>query len=423
MVEATDFANRDDLAEFRPLNWAAVGRILVEREVSTRLVIVREVAGQEAAQVPFAKDEDVIQALAPDGADEPLREGVLPWAVRRREDFTDAHALHALPEHVTVDRVAIAEEIGRGGVVREGVHDLLGRPGSGGMLGDIEMEDAPAVVGEHDEDEQNAQARGGNSEEIDGDEVSDVIGQERAPRLRRRRAALREQTRDGALSNVDAELEEFAMDSGSTPQGIGRGHSSDQGFDRGVDGRVARRAAPGERGPVATKAASLPAQHSGGSHDDEGLPPGGPDSGQPDPKEPIAPLKLQPVRRPLVDGQLLPQGEVLQGELAVAAAQEREESEQMEQEDDHRARIVSGSEPTDQPLAHRTEFWRRTGRLSVCRRAARTRLSSTLITAHKPRGYERRRITSADHSLMYLSRAASNSAMTSGGTPAARSLA
>src|SRR5216684_138133 len=186
MVEATDFANRDDLAEFRPLNWAAVGRILVEREVSTRLVIVREVAGQETAQVPFAKDEYMIQTLAPDGADEPLREGVLPRAVRRREDFTDAHALHALPEHVTVDRVAITEEIGRGGVVREGVHDLLSRPGSSGMLGDIEVEDAPAVVGEHDEDEQNAQARGGNSEEIDGDEIPDVIGQEGAPRLRRR---------------------------------------------------------------------------------------------------------------------------------------------------------------------------------------------------------------------------------------------
>src|SRR5437773_11820417 len=114
-----------------------------------------------AAQVAFAENQNVIQTLAPDGADEPLREGVLPRAVRRREDFTDAHALHALPEHVTVDRVAIAEEIGRGGIVWEGVHDLLGRPGSSGMLGDIEVEDAPAVVCKHDEDEQNAQARGG----------------------------------------------------------------------------------------------------------------------------------------------------------------------------------------------------------------------------------------------------------------------
>ena len=87
---------------------------------------------------------------------------------------------------MTVDRVAVAQEVGRGGVVREGVHDLLGCPGRGGMLGDIEVEDAPPVVGEYNEDEQDAQARGGNGEEVHGDEVPDVIGQERALRLRRR---------------------------------------------------------------------------------------------------------------------------------------------------------------------------------------------------------------------------------------------
>ena len=93
MVEATDFANRDNPAEFRLLNWPAVGRILVERQVSARPVVVREVASQGTAQVLFAEHKDMIQTLAPDGADEALREGVLPWAVRRRQDFTDAHAL------------------------------------------------------------------------------------------------------------------------------------------------------------------------------------------------------------------------------------------------------------------------------------------------------------------------------------------
>ena len=78
-------------------------------------MVVREVASQGAAEVLFAEDDDVIQTLAPDGADEALREGVLPRAVRRRQDFTDAHALEALPEPVTVDRVAVAEEVGRGG--------------------------------------------------------------------------------------------------------------------------------------------------------------------------------------------------------------------------------------------------------------------------------------------------------------------
>ena len=84
MVQAADFWNRDDPAEFRPLNWPAGGCILLEREVGPRSVIVRKVAGQGAAQVPFAEDEDVIETLAPDRADEPLRERVLPRAVRRR---------------------------------------------------------------------------------------------------------------------------------------------------------------------------------------------------------------------------------------------------------------------------------------------------------------------------------------------------
>ena len=36
------------------------GASLVERDVSARPVIVREVAGQGAAQMPFAKDDDMI---------------------------------------------------------------------------------------------------------------------------------------------------------------------------------------------------------------------------------------------------------------------------------------------------------------------------------------------------------------------------
>jgi hypothetical protein len=53
---------------------------------------------------------------------------------------------------------------------------------------------------------------------------------------------------------------------------------------------------------------------------------------------------------------LVTQGEVLQGELAVAAAEDREESKQVEQEGDHQARIVARPELTDQPLGRPAEF-------------------------------------------------------------------
>jgi len=100
--------------------------------MSASLMIVREVAGQGAAQVSFAENENVIQTLASHRADEPLGEGVLPGAVRGRDDFTDPHALDALTKLLPVDLVAVAQEIGRRGGVRESVHDLLGGPVGGG---------------------------------------------------------------------------------------------------------------------------------------------------------------------------------------------------------------------------------------------------------------------------------------------------
>src|SRR5467141_644380 len=121
VMQATDFGNLHDPARLGELDGPDVRRILVEREMRASPVIVGEVAGQDAAQVAFAENQNVIQTLAPDRADEPLREGVLPRDVRGREDFLDPHALHALPEHVTVDLVTVAQEIGGRGGVREGV--------------------------------------------------------------------------------------------------------------------------------------------------------------------------------------------------------------------------------------------------------------------------------------------------------------
>jgi hypothetical protein len=220
MMEATDFGNLDDPAEVRRLDRPSVGCVLVEREVSTCPIIVGEVRGQDASQMPLTENDDMLQALASHRADEPLDKRVLPGAVRRREDFSDPHPLHSLPKLLAVDGVAIAQEIGRRGVVREGVDDLLRGPGGGGVLGHIEVDDTPAIVGEHDQDEEDAQACRGHCEEVEVDEVSDVIGEERSPSLRGRAGPRREQPGDGAFGHRDAELEEFGVDSRGTPEWI-----------------------------------------------------------------------------------------------------------------------------------------------------------------------------------------------------------
>jgi len=155
------------------------------------------------------------------------------------------------------------------------------------MLGDVEVEDAPTIVSEHHEDEQDAKVRGGNGEEIDGDQIRDVIGQERAPGLRGRCAALRDEPGDGALGHVEAELQQLTMDSRRAPKGIGRGHSCDKGRDLRVDPRAASGGPTGEVGPVLTETAPPPPQNGVGSNDHKRLSPPGPDSGQRHPEEPI----------------------------------------------------------------------------------------------------------------------------------------
>src|SRR2546427_12665980 len=76
MMQATDFGNLHDPARVGELDGPGVRRILVEREMSASPVIVLEVAGQDAAEVSFAENENVIQTLAPDRPDEEMRERI-----------------------------------------------------------------------------------------------------------------------------------------------------------------------------------------------------------------------------------------------------------------------------------------------------------------------------------------------------------
>src|SRR5207247_8395053 len=86
MMQATDFWNWDDHARARWLAWPSLGCVLVEREMSAGPVIVGEVVGQDAAQVPFAQNEDMIETFAPDRADEPVpRQNLIRLAQEHRD--------------------------------------------------------------------------------------------------------------------------------------------------------------------------------------------------------------------------------------------------------------------------------------------------------------------------------------------------
>jgi hypothetical protein len=121
--------------------------------------------------------------------------------------------------------------------------------------------------------------------------------------------------RDGALSDVEAELHELPMDSWGAPEWVGTRHSGDQRLELGIDGRATSGGPSRELGPVLSKATPLPPQDGVGRHGDESLSPAGPDSGQADPHQTIHRAKLRAGQGSLVDGKLLAEGEVLEREL------------------------------------------------------------------------------------------------------------
>jgi len=88
------------------------------------------------------------------------------------------------------------------------------------MLVDIEVDDPPAVMDEHDEDEEDAEACGGHGEEVDRDQVAHVVSQEGPPVLRGLGTTLWYEAGDGALGDVDADLEKFAVDARRTQKGL-----------------------------------------------------------------------------------------------------------------------------------------------------------------------------------------------------------
>jgi hypothetical protein len=75
----------------------------------------------------------------------------------------------------------------------------------------------------------------------------------------------------------------------------------------------------------------LPAENGVGSHDHQRVLPVGPGPGETDPEEPISGAELWPSACPSVHGQLVAQGDILKGEVAVAADNEGEEPQQVEE--------------------------------------------------------------------------------------------
>ena len=74
----------------KSLDDAMERRVLDQRSVSSEFVVIVGIRGQDPAQVRFAQDHDMIQAVSSDRADEPFDMSILPGRAGRRWSIPDA---------------------------------------------------------------------------------------------------------------------------------------------------------------------------------------------------------------------------------------------------------------------------------------------------------------------------------------------
>ena len=131
----------------------------------------------------FTEDDHVVETLASNTSDEPLHEWILPGTLCSPEHFFYSHSLNPASEQSAVDGVPIPQQIAWRRVFRKRFDDLPRRPIRGWMLGHIKMDNPSSLMCQHNKDKQDSELQRRYREEVDGDELTNMIGQESLPGL------------------------------------------------------------------------------------------------------------------------------------------------------------------------------------------------------------------------------------------------
>ncbi len=95
MVQSTDLRERDHVAHLGRLDRSRHGTVVVQRPVSAGVMVVSDVAAENSTEMLLVEDQDMVEALSTNGADQPFAIRILPRRVGRSPNLFDADRLDA----------------------------------------------------------------------------------------------------------------------------------------------------------------------------------------------------------------------------------------------------------------------------------------------------------------------------------------
>src|ERR1700681_1654180 len=101
------------------------------------------------AKMPLAEHDNVVKTFSPDRTDRPFTIPVLPRRSRRGRPIPNAHRPKAADEDVTVDGVAVTDDVSRRHFPAIGLGELARNPFSRRGRGHSQPQDLAAIVMEY----------------------------------------------------------------------------------------------------------------------------------------------------------------------------------------------------------------------------------------------------------------------------------
>jgi hypothetical protein len=132
-------------------------------------MIVGEVVVENALSMLLVFEDDVVEAVPAQGADDPLAEGIGRGRARWCGEESGAECSDAALEVGAVDRVSVVdEESGDLLSIARRLRDALGGPAGARVLGDAGVDDRASAEGQNDEDVEEAEFPRDEDEEVAG---------------------------------------------------------------------------------------------------------------------------------------------------------------------------------------------------------------------------------------------------------------
>ena len=231
MMQTTKARHRDNVRRKRRLfcRRSTTGSLLRQTEMRSVVVVIVEVFGHEAFQVPLIEHNDMIEQFAAATADETFRNTILPRAFEGGAHRLQPDGPDGFPHLGAEDCVAVVDQVFLSCIVRKCFAQLLRNPLAAGMPRDVEVQHTPPVMGNDEETVKNAECERGYSEEIHRGDGLAMIAEKRRPSFGRLRISWRfpHPAEHSSLGNFEAQHLQLTMDARRSPGRVLSNHAED----------------------------------------------------------------------------------------------------------------------------------------------------------------------------------------------------